>query len=98
MPHMHTPTYKHIQDELVEYHIKHDTFPEDEFKLPKRVLPDLVVLVWLLLLGVPVFLAGVYLAWVGAWFILLLIVLVVILGEVNLPESKAPTHPEGDKA
>jgi len=69
------------KDKLVEYHIKHDKFPEDEFKLPKRVLPDLVVLVWLLLLGVPVFLAGVYLAWVGAWFILLLIVLVVILAD-----------------
>ena len=79
----HTHTHTHTQDEFVEYHLNHNTFPADVVTLPKRLWPDLVVLFWLSLLGIPAFLTGLYLAWVGAWFTLALIILAVILGEFS---------------
>ena len=82
--HAHTHTHTHTtQDEFVEYHHNHNTFPADIVTLPKRLWPDLVVLFWLSLLGIPAFLTGLYLAWVGAWFTLALIILAVILGEFS---------------
>ena len=70
----------YLQDELVDYYMKHKKFPESEVKIGKRPWPDLVVAMWLCLLGVPALLTALYLAWVGKWFILALIVTAVILG------------------
>ena len=42
----------------------------------------MVVAMWLCLLGLPALLTAIYLAWVGKWFILALIVAAVILGKV----------------
>ena len=69
-----------VQDELVEYYTKHKRFPETEVKIEKRPWPDLVVATWICSLGIPALLIALYLAWVGKWLILAVIVAAVILG------------------
>lgn len=70
----------HTQDRQVDYHKKHKTFQAEEAEIPERIWPDVVVSFWLLFIGVPAFLTALYLAWIGSWFILCLIVIAVILG------------------
>lgn len=67
---------------MVEYYSQHKRFPEKEVKVGKRPWPDVVVTMWLCLLGLPALLTALYLAWVGKWFILALIIAAVILGKV----------------
>ena len=67
---------------MVEYYSQHKRFPEKEVKVGKRPWPDMVVAMWLCLLGLPALLIALYLAWVGKWFILTLIVAAVILGKL----------------
>ena len=64
----------------MEYYTKNKRFPETEVKIGKRPWPDLVVAIWICLLGIPALLTALYLAWVGKWLILTLIVAAVILG------------------
>ncbi len=71
-----------LQDELVEYYSQHRRFPEKEVKIGKRPWPDMVVAMWLCLVGFPALFAALSLAWVGKWFTLALIVAAVILGKV----------------
>ena len=68
------------QDELVDYHMKHKAFPGERVRLPQRVWPDVIIFLWVSLLGVPAFFATLYLFWIGAWFTIGLIVISVILG------------------
>lgn len=68
------------QDKLYEYHMEHGRFPENEIKVPKRPWTDLVICMWLTLICIPVVLSGLYLAWVGNWFVLGIVILAIILG------------------
>ena len=77
---MHVCIVYYLQDNLVEYYNKHKTFPEKEINIKKRPWPDMVVAIWICLLGVPALFIAVYLAWVGKWFVLALIIAAVILG------------------
>ena len=77
----HTHTHTPSQDELVEYHMKHGRFPEEEVKVTKRPWTDIVVLMWLAMVGAPALLSGLYLVWIGNWLVLGIIVSAVILGE-----------------
>ena len=61
--------------------MKHGRFPEEEVKVTKRPWTDVVVLVWLAMVGAPALLSGLYLAWIGNWLVLGIIVSAVILGE-----------------
>ena len=61
--------------------MKNGRFEAPLANINKRIWPDVVVFVWLAFLGVPALLTTLYLAWVGAWFILGLIMASVILGE-----------------
>ena len=71
-----------LQDDLVDYHIKHERFPERMKKViyPTSCLPDLIVLMWVCLLGVPAVFTALYLAWVGAWLTLGVILATVFVG------------------
>jgi hypothetical protein len=66
----------------VDYHIKHERFPERMKKViyPTSCLPDLIVLMWVCLLGVPAVFTALYLAWVGAWLTLGVILAAVFVG------------------
>ena len=76
----HTHTHTHTQDDLVEHYQKHGSFPEKQVNMPKRPYTDLVVMMWLAMVGVPALLSGLYLAWVGNWLVLAIIVAAVVLG------------------
>lgn len=65
---------------MIDYHIKHNKFPGDVVDLTDSIWPDLIVLMWVSLFGVPAFLTALYLFWIGAWFTMGLIVISVILG------------------
>ena len=80
-----------MQDELVDYRIKHGRFPDNmrRITLPSSYWPDLIVLMWVCLLGIPALLAALYLAWVGAWLTLGVILVAVFVGE--------DTHTNGDE-
>ena len=67
----------------MEYYNEHKKFPETEVKVGKRPWPDMVVAVWLCLLGLPALLTALYLAWVGKWFVLAIIITAVILGMIR---------------
>ena len=73
-----------MQDELVEYYNKYKKFPEKEVNIRKRPWPDMVVAMWICFLGLPALFTAVYLAWVGKWFVLTLIVTAVILGKATI--------------
>ena len=67
----------------MEYYTKHRKFPDSMRKvtLPRSYWPDVIVLVWVCLLGVPAACTALYLAWVGAWLTLGLILSIVFVGE-----------------
>ena len=70
-----------LKDEIIDYHMKHGRFPDDEIVLPKRIWPDVFVFVWILLLAIPLSVAMIYLVYVGAWLTVGLIVLVLFICE-----------------
>ena len=71
-----------LQDDLVDYHIKNERFPGRVKKvdLPTTYLPDIIVLMWVCLLGVPAVFTALYLAWVGAWLTLGVILAAIFVG------------------
>lgn len=71
------------QDEIVDYYMKHHKFPDPVVKVnfPRHYWPDVVVFIWISLLGVPAFLAALYLAWAGAWITLGIIVIAVFVSK-----------------
>jgi lysophosphatidic acid acyltransferase/lysophosphatidylinositol acyltransferase len=71
------------KDDLVDHHIKHKRFPDSVQKvtLPRSYWPDLIVGLWICLLGVPAVLTAFYLAWVGAWLTLGLILAAVFVAD-----------------
>lgn len=71
------------KDELVDHYIKHKRFPDHVKKvnLPRRYWPDLIVFMWISLLGVPAFFTALYLAWMGAWLTLSVIVVAVFVAD-----------------
>ncbi|XP_064405458.1 1-acyl-sn-glycerol-3-phosphate acyltransferase gamma-like [Halichondria panicea] len=69
------------KDDLVEHYQKHGSFPEKQVNMPKRPYTDLVVMMWLAMVGVPALLSGLYLAWVGNWLVLAIIVAAVVLAD-----------------
>ena len=86
--HIRTSTHTYIhththQDELVDHHVKHKKFPEPLHKiiLSRSYVLDLIVFVWISLLGIPAFFTALYLAWVGAWLTLGVIVTAIFVGE-----------------
>ncbi len=78
----------HTQDEAIDYYMKNGAFPEEEVSVPKRPYTDIVVLSWLAMVGAPVVLSVLYLAWVGNWIVLGIIVGAVVLGR---PHPYTPT-------
>ena len=71
--------------------MKHKCFPVEQADLPKRIWPDIVVFTWIFLVGVSVLLTSVYLAWVGAWFTLALIISMIFLGECKAVGERCVT-------
>ena len=51
--------------------------------MPPSYWPDLIVLMWVCLLGVPAVFTALYLAWVGAWLTLGVILAAVFVGEIK---------------
>lgn len=69
-----------MQDELIEYHNQHKCFPGAKLTVAKRPWASIIVTTWICLCSIPLFLVTLYLAWVGQWFILGVIVVSIILG------------------
>lgn len=72
-----------LQDDLVEYHNQHKRFPLPEVNLPKRIWADVIVTMWVCLCSIPVFLMTLYLAWIGYWIMLVLIIGALVGGEMT---------------
>ena len=70
----------HSQDDLVQYHNEHKTFPSTQLNLPKRPWADMVVLMWVCICSVPMILVTLYLAWFGKWLMLIVMISSMILG------------------
>ena len=73
------------QDDLVDYNLQHKKFPDSFTKavFPRNYWSDIIVAVWICLLGVPAFLAALYLAWMGAWLTLGVIVIAIFVGKIT---------------
>lgn len=71
------------KDELVDHHIKYKKFPDSlvRAQLPRSYWPDVIVFMWICLLAVPAFFTALYLAWVGAWLTLGIILLAVLVAD-----------------
>ena len=65
----------------MEYHRQHNEFPGPQFTLPTPPWANLVVTMWICLCSIPLFVLTLYLAWVGQWLLMGIIVLAIILGE-----------------
>lgn len=69
---------------MIEYHTKHKRFPGPAFNLARRPWANIIVLMWICLCSIPLFLLTLYLAWVGEWLVMGIIVSAIVLGKSTI--------------